>query len=70
MVCIVPNIYIESYCNLYKRIDEYYDKGYVFNYEELTYTHFKENIFFKDTILLDKKDFEWGYFRNERIERM
>jgi hypothetical protein len=70
MICLIPNIFIESYCDLYKKIDEYYDKGYSFNYEELTYAHFNENNFFKDSLLLNKEDFEWGYFRNERIERM
>jgi len=70
MISIIPNIYIESYCDLHKRIDEYYDKGYSFNYEELTYAHFNENNFLKDSLLLPKEDFNWGYFRNDRIERM
>ena len=70
MMCIIPNIYIELYCDLYKRIDKYYEKGYSFNYEELFYAHFNENGFFKDSLLLDKKYFEWGYFRNDKIERM
>lgn len=70
MICFIPREYIIKYCDFYKRVDEYYDKGYNFNYEELTYAHFNENDFFKDSLLLDKNDFEWGYFRNNRIERM
>jgi hypothetical protein len=70
MICTVPRKYIKDYCNFYKRVDEYYDKGYKFNYEELTYAHFMENNFYKDSLIFDRNNFEWGYFRNERIERM
>jgi len=70
MICSIPRIYIKDYCDFYKKVDEYYDKGYKFNYEELTYAHFFENNFFKNCLIFDRNDFEWGYFRNDKIERM
>jgi hypothetical protein len=68
MICFVPFSYINDYANFYLRLDEYYNKGYLFNYEQLMYAHFFENNFLKNTIMLDNNKFSWGYFRNNNIE--
>ena len=43
---------------------------YIFNYEELMHAHFKEEKLYENTILVDRKNFEWGYFRKNKIERL
>lgn len=70
MVYTVPRDYINTFVSLVNKLDEYYDKGYYFNYEEMTHAHFKETNLYSVTKLLSKHQFEWGYFRKTHIERM
>lgn len=70
MVCTVPSQYIQLFVSLVHKLDEYYDKGYAFNYEEMTHAHFKESNLYSVSNLLNKDQFEWGYFRRTYIERM
>jgi len=70
MIITIPCKYIDIYVDLVNKIDIYYDKGYTLNYEEMTHAHFKENNLYDYTIKLDKIYFNWGYFRDNRIENI
>lgn len=70
MVCVVPQEYIDVFTRLIFKLEEYYDKGYDFNYEEMTHAHFQESGFYSYTLRLPTSAMEWGYYRGNRIERM
>lgn len=70
MVCAVPCEYIDTFTRLVFKLEEYYDKGYYFNYEEMTHAHFQETELYTHTLRLPASEMEWGYHRGNRIERM
>lgn len=70
MVCAVPGCKIHLFVSLIDKLELYYDKGYAFNYEEMTHAHFAECNLYPQTLLFGRNAFEWGYIRNSRIERM
>lgn len=70
MVCVVPGFRLPLFTSLVDRLDTYYDKGYAMNYEEMTHAHFQEQDLYRHTLRLSHHQFEWGYIRGTRIERM
>ena len=70
MVCIVPKQYMVTFVNIIDKLDDYYDKGYKFNYEEMTYAHLKETHLYDYIELLPTKDFEFGLQRKNIIENI
>jgi len=70
MIINIPSKFMNIYLDIINNLDIYYQKGYVFNYEELTHAHFKEQNLYINTLKLNKEDFEWGLFRNNIIESM
>jgi hypothetical protein len=70
MVCAVPGPRLSLFVSLPDHLEAYYDKGYDMNYEEMTHAHFQEQNLYPMTLRLSHDQFEWGYFRGTRIERM
>jgi hypothetical protein len=69
-VCCVPTQYIDTYTQLVYKTQEYHDMGYYFNYEELYHAHFVEQNLYSVSTMLSRVEFEWAYYRGDRIEFM
>ena len=70
MIVSIPYKFIDIYLELINNLDNYYEKGYSFNYEEMTHAHFKEQNLYINTLKLNREKFEWGYFRNNKVENI
>jgi len=66
----IPRIYINTYISIIDKLNNYYEKGYFFNYEELCYAHLKETGLLNICNRFDRTQFEIGIHRRDKIERM
>lgn len=68
MIVTIPYKFMDIYVDFVNKLNDYYNKGYYFNYEEMTHAHFKENNLYEYTQKKDRNEFSWGYFRGNKIE--
>jgi hypothetical protein len=64
-LCVIPSKNIQIYCNLINKLDEYYDKGYHYAWEEMFFAHIKETNLLKESIQLKIGDIYFELKRNE-----
>jgi len=68
--CSIPKNYIEKYTSLKDELNNYYQKGYDYNYEEMFYAHLKETGLLAISNRFQRVEFEVGIHRTNKIERL
>jgi hypothetical protein len=71
MGCIVPGKFLTTFVSGIDKLDEYYDKGYAFNFEEMTHAHMEESGLYSHVLRVPTSQMQWGFFRGpSRVEMM
>lgn len=69
IVSMIPREYISIYTEFVNHLDDYYSKGYYFNYEEMMLAHIKESDLLDRLLRLKGDQFCFGVWRSpDRIE--
>jgi hypothetical protein len=62
---IIPPKYMDTYVGFLDKMDEYYDKGYHYGWDEMFFAHMKESRLFENTNFLNKNEFYFELLRDK-----